>query len=485
MVKFIRLSFIAALIMGVASCGGASAAAKKPAPKKVVKKSVSLVGPKILSVVAGQPFEQIPATGSSKISVSLCADETESATFTVRYGKTLPGVVASVANDFVGPVKLAKSCFSISKVSGDDLVNGVANSGLEVATADIGPSPTQFWLDVSVPRNTRPGIYKGAVSFVYQGKVLDVASVSVQVFPLRLIGSSKQYAVFTPYGPGVDGMDVNSYSQLLSEFRKAGMRVVSISADSASCADAMATYVKAGLSGPVPILRYAFDSEVPSIADVSALDAARRSSGVPSALYFCKDLPTTPEDITTAQGQLQAFHYSRLLAVARVADNSAVEALSPNLDGISYSVDTKYVQSLLSGETKRTSSKWEWMWWNARLSSTQNRIYAGVGVWKAGLDGCMPCWMPEEGKDADTGISSIQTAALREGVDDTRYMTTFMKALRELKDLKRQKDKDYIDQVESYLTNFLSKPVNSIRPSDLRTLRSKLADYSIKMNAML
>ena len=75
--------------------------------------------------------------------------------------------------------------------------------------------------------------------------------------------------------------------------------------------------------------------------------------------------------------------------------------------------------------------------------------------------------------------------ALREGIDDTRYMTTYMKALRELKDLKRAKDKEFIAATEGYLASFMAQPLDQITPAKLRELKSKMAEYSLKLAARM
>ena len=172
-------------------------------------------------------------------------------------------------------------------------------------------------------------------------------------------------------------------------------------------------------------------------------------------------------------------------AVARITDETAIETLKNGLDGFDYHVEMPYVQSLMKCETSRTSSKWEWFWWDARKSAMDNRLFAGVALWRTGLDGCMPAWMPEEGQAPTACANSILGEALREGIDDTRYITTYMKALRELKDLKREGDKDYIASTEAYLTTFMRKPLEQVSLADIADLRAKMAEFAIRLEARL
>jgi hypothetical protein len=93
--------------------------------------------------------------------------------------------------------------------------------------------------------------------------------------------------------------------------------------------------------------------------------------------------------------------------------------------------------------------------------------------------------MPANDDDRAESLDSVLCEALREGVNDTRYITTYMKALRELKDKKRDKDKDYIAATESYLSRFMSKPLDKLTPADLRAFRAKMAEFSVKLISML
>ena len=167
-----------------------------------------------------------------------------------------------------------------------------------------------------------------------------------------------------------------------------------------------------------------------------------------------------------------------------VSDDAAIQRLMPYVDGINYKYDMPYVQALVAGGTDRTN-KWEWYWWDARESVVNNRIYSGIALWKSGLYGCMPFWMPKEGENGSASLDSLLGEALREGINDTRYITTYMKALRELKDKKRVQDKAYIETTEAYLAAFLAKPSEKLTPAELRAFRAKMAEFSIKLAAML
>ena len=455
---------------------------------KIAPKVLAPVGPKLLTVVAGVPFEPIPASGPSKVSVAMCAEETEPATFSVRYSKPLSGVRVSAAGDFVGPGKIERLHFQVSRVSGDRLVNQVSSStGAVFAEAEIGPQPVQFWVNVTVPRRTPPGLYKGAIAFYHENKTFDSVPMEVQVWPLRLIGSSKQYSVYTAYGPGGAGdatLTGDAYRRFLDTFRKLQFRSVSVNVVSADASDALSAYKAVGLAEPVPMSGYAF-GRCPGADDVLAVEAGRRTAGIGKMIYYCADNPTTDDQIETAAAQAAFIRQAGGKTAARLSDECGLARLEPELDELCYWVEMPKVRSFIDGSSKPTGWKWQWFWWDARKSALDNRRYAGVGLWKSGLYGAVAAWMPEECRDPTDGLDGMLGEALREGIDDTRYLTTYMKALRELKDLKREKDKDYIATTESYVATFLKRPLDQTRPADLAAFRAKLAEFSIALEKRL
>lgn len=482
--KSLTVALGAALILSQSALFAAPA--KPAAPKVYVP-----VGPKVLTVVAGRPFEAVPATGPSKVSVTLCPEETESATFTVRYSKPLANVRVAAVGDFVGPGTLERGNFKVSQVVGDQLINEIStSSGAVFTTANIGPQPVQFWVDVTVPRRTPPGLYKGAIGFYYENKTFDVVSMEVNVLPLRLVGSSKQYAMYTYYGPAGQGearLNGDQYKQFLQAVSDLGIRLVTVYAAPSETTDALSAYSAAGLGSPTFLTTYSCGCYPPTVEEVAAIDASKRTLGLNKMLFFGLHNPTEPDAIDRAEEQLKTMKKARAATIAALSTEDAVTRLEPVLDQLDYHVDMERVQSYIAGTTRPEGVKWQWYWWDAKQSALANRRYAGVGLWMSGLYGCTPVWMPDEGATVSPleEVKSLKMIALREGIDDTRYLTTFMKALRELKDLKREKDKDYIATTEEYVNAFLRKPLNTITPADLAAFRAKVVEYSIALNKRL
>jgi len=474
--KFLRVTLTAFVVIVLAV--GACESAKKATAKKPVPAQNAVAAPKVLTVVAGQPFETVPSTGTWKVSVTLCPEENAAATFTVRSAKALQGVSAA-AGDLTGPGKIAKTNITVRVVSGQDL--------LGCSSMDIGSAPVQLWVNVICPKDAKPGTYTGGVAFFAAGKMVDRVPVQVNVLKLRLIGSSKQYALYTSLGPGAEGsseLSGDAYAKFLASAAQLGFRAVAVNAGPEKAGEAFSACNSAGLTGTAPVLTYAWNSCSPTLDQCKALEDARKSSGLRSVYCFCGHNPSADSEVEASLERANLLRQAHHQVAATVSDEAALQKLMPVLDGVNYKYDMPYVQALIGGGTNRTA-KWEWYWWDARESVPNNRIYSGIALWKSGLYGCMPAWMPKDEADKADSLDSLLCEAMREGINDTRYITTYMKALRELKDKKRQSDKDYIASTETYLTSFLSKPLDRITPADLRGFRAKMADFSIKLAGRL
>lgn len=471
MYKSFRISLAGIiLVLLVASLG--IGAAKTAAPAKPTPV------PNVLTIMAGQPFDAPPTSGPAKITLTMCAEETEPATFVARSSKRLDGV--SVAcSDLVGPGKIAKQNIAVKVVRGTDLLpcTGLA----------LDSTPVQFWVDVTVPRGTKPGLYKGSVVFFANGKQFDTAPIEVSVLSLRLIGSSKQYALYTSVrrdDSGLSGLRGDEYCRFLAKVAEMGFRAVSVDGDPTEAQAALGDCASVGLTGTAPVLAFASNTAVPNVEDIRKIETSRKAARISGAFYFCASNPSSEAELQAALEKATALRQCGVPVAATVSDAAVVDKLLPVVDAINYEVSMPYVQALVGGGTNRTN-KWEWYWWDARRSVNDNRINAGIRLWRSGLYGCMPVWMPAKDGDRADSLDSLLCEALREGVNDTRYITTYMKALRELKDKKRASDKEYIASTEAYLASFLAKPLDKITPADLRVFRAKMAEFAMKLAARL
>jgi hypothetical protein len=194
--------------------------------------------------------------------------------------------------------------------------------------------------------------------------------------------------------------------------------------------------------------------------------------------------PQTPEEIQSASELLSTLLKNRMETFAVIDNTAAYDALSESLRIATFSVDLPYIQSLLSGGP-RTSGRREWIYWDTTGGAKTNRLDAGFVLWKTGLDGA---FLP---LPANTDFSTIQWAAIREGIDDTRYITTMMDALRDIKDALKvggtknvTAAKKTADDAEAYLNAALAKPLKDMKNQDYQDIRAKVAGYAIALQGL-
>ncbi|MBQ7525446.1 MAG: hypothetical protein IJT09_03345, partial [Abditibacteriota bacterium] len=390
-----------------------------------------------------------------------------------------PQAKFAIDQDFSGSAgKIAASEFTVSLIDLNNFLRKTDEKGNKYAPADIMASPQKFWVEANVSNKVKPGVYSGKISIYYNDAEWDMIPVELTVSKLALVSSSKQCAILTDMGLGDENVTEADYSDFLSAVVESGFKVGTVGANGETAAAAFEEYGKKGLIGPAPINVYAETMDVPDPEVFTAVEAARKQTKVNNVLWLARMCPQGDATVRAMGDQLAMMKSRRLRTAVMLDIDVDLDPILPRIDDIIYSVDTDYAKNLMSGKVKRSSSKWEWLWWDASENIAKNRIYAGIGLWKAGLDGCMPAlW----GSAAKLSGRSVMTAAVREGVDDTRYLTMFMRYLREVKDLKRAKDADYLESCEAYVNNFLAKDVTAVTYDQLEAFRAKLESMTLDL----
>jgi len=80
-------------------------------------------------------------------------------------------------------------------------------------------------------------------------------------------------------------------------------------------------------------------------------------------------------------------------------------------------------------------------------------------------------------------ISTVQWEAIREGVTDVRYLTTYFAALRECKD--NHVAGDLVKSSAADVAAFLAKPLDQLSDADLQAGRFMIATYAAKLRGIL
>ncbi|MFA6101096.1 MAG: sugar-binding protein [Victivallaceae bacterium] len=145
-----------------------------------------------------------------------------------------------------------------------------------------------------------------------------------------------------------------------------------------------------------------------------------------------------------------------------------------------------------------------WQCWEE--NPRQNRLLSGFMLWKSGFTGIMPycAWFASgsgndpydefSGKLAEKNmycvypslqgpIPTLQWEALREGINDVRYLTTLAELIKQEKNpQKAQKAQDVIDKILNRITLNISEALFDISENDLCVFRMQIAQAIMELS---
>ena len=483
------------------------------------------------------PSSLPPAVGTSnQVTLTACPEQTQAASFCLYTPKALSNVIVSLPQDLQGignVIPADKVEIHVVKVlsrSGNGALRDPDTAGLAPSllvkddrTVLSGPAPAlrltgpavcdmpadtarQFWITVSVPRNTPSNNYIGKI--LVTGKGLSPFSIRMvlSVLPLRLLAPAKQYGIdlrsrLDPAPatlPSADGRQLvtdfvakDVLDAQLADIAAHGFTIATLYDSPATLWDAVAEYKAFGLGTPYNFYR--------GDADPRAIEAARTAHGSPALTYYCD--PTPNDAALTHMAPLTKAGLPNACYIPRQADYDALQA---DMDTVVYSRDSEYAQQLLRTKGQRVSTKRDWWYWPASAEDPQiNRADTGYLLWRSNLYGAfVPDYQTPFGADpydencagaspskaayrplmltypAQGGVlDTLQWEACREGVTDVRYLTTLYAALRECKDAHIARP--LVSQAETYVKTFLDKPLANLPGDQYDTFRQQVANYAM------
>jgi len=480
-----------------------------------------------------------PVAGlSAEVNVVACAEQTQAATFCLYSPTDLSNVTVSVPTDLAGPRKtLSKSLVQVDVVkvwprSGSGSLRDADTAGLtpevlvkDDRTALSGPAPAvrltgsavcnveadtskQFWVTVTVPRNTAPGSYVGRLLITGKGLPASSVRLALTVLPLRLLSPAKQYGVDlrsrldpAPAAlPSADGRDLvtdfvspGTLDAQLADLAAHGFTIASLYDSPDTLWTALDAYKAHGLGSSYNLYK--------GTGDPQTIDAQRGSHSAPPLTYY-----TDPEPNDLARARMAPLSKAHLPNATYIPHQADYDALASNSDIVVYSISSEYAQQLLRTKGQRLSTLHDWWYWPATdENAKQNRANAGYLLWRSGLYGAyLPDYQTAFGTDpydessagappskaayrplmltypVQNGVlDTVHWEACREGVTDVRYLTTMFSALRECKD--NYVAPALVSSAETYVKAFLDKPLATLPGADYDVARSKVADYAIKL----
>ena len=472
---------------------------------------------------------------SSFVNVQTCADQTQAAAFCIYSKDWMRNVTVTLADDLVGTGrKFPKANIDVRVVKywnqdgygplrdpdqaglvpkflvKDDRVKLTGTASPIRLTGDpatdLSPDMTkEFWVTVKTPANVKPGHYTGKFLVTSPIGPKITVPIDVEVLPVKLMSPAKEYVINlrsrtdTPPDalPTADGRELvtdfvsrDMLDKQLANISDHGIHLITLNHPEPSLWDVLPDYKAAGFRAP-----YIYTGPT----DPMQVESERAAHGSPEFLYF---MPPSPGQ----SSQLAQLQKSGLQTTAYVPHQADFERMGDNLSYVMYDRESEYAQQLVRTHGKRVSFKHDWWYWQAASEdAATNRDSAGWLLWRSKLyGGFVADYQSTLGTDPfdehstgapqalsayrpqmltypvqDGVIDTVQWEAVREGINDVRYLTTFFAALRECKD--NHVAKDLVTEAESYVTLFLDKPLPLLSDSDYQEARTKIAGYAVTL----
>ena len=473
---------------------------------------------------------------SSQVSIVACPDQIQAACFCVFTSKPIDNAVVNVPSDLqalghrfskdnvvldvvkmqprlgvgvfkdpsavgVEPNALVKDDNAqISAATPDPRLPGNVTTGIPAGTTK------EFWITVHVPALTPAAEYRGVIELTSPSVGKIGVPISLNVLPIRLLSPSKQYAInlrsrVLPSASATPALDVThlisdyvtapQLQDQLSDIVDHGIRMATIDDSLATLPGALTAYQSARM---LPPFIYRGENDAKDVLQVAHISSDSLAVAV------------NPAPLAAASASLQSLTKEGVSRISFVAHPGVYDALSPNLDVVIYNRDSAYPQQLIRTGGVRQSSIRDWWYWPAASEDgIANRLSTGYLLWRSKLYGAfIPVYMEAFGTDvydnashgASSEISGLQSEmlaypaatgvvdtvrweAIREGINDVRYLTTMYAALRECKDAHIQSA--LVKQAEDYVDNFMSKPLTEIPGADVDMSRLTIANYAVAL----
>jgi len=345
---------------------------------------------------------------------------------------------------------------------------------LQARMVDIAAGTTRrFWLTVKVPPDALPGTYRAVLLVskpmgklepdLWRLQTLKRLSFEVEVLPIRLASAADTGMAWFMYndtayyakGPGgAEALINEDYQSLVFEdMREHGMTTATLylypeadgkpvldqrSENHLSMVATMAMLEKSRLVAPgLPVVWLGAECYGPGIWD--AVNRARQQRKWPELLYYAVDEPEEEDRNRRARVFMRRFNAYR--QKHRDFDLRVTTALgsSCGIQKLGYAYDLWIAcMGQRSGETgviadakMRQKELWTYDCMAAPVDAEMDRYYFGVWAWVSGVRGCSH-WAYYDAKPKlsyiypgpDGPIPTVGWEAVREGIDDYRYLFT-------------------------------------------------------------
>ena len=322
-------------------------------------------------------------------------------------------------------------------------------------------STRQFWVTVHVPADAKPGDYAGGLELQMKGKGPLVIPLKLSVLPVALLEPPKRRLTYflqhtdtnwgNAFNPCLPEVQFRLYVKDTAEHGMTGLMMWGHRAEAFQRMVAVA--VEEGMGGPFVQVEGSR-----SAAEMAPLHAALKKMGV-ECWSYTDDEPghkgQVPRVLKHLDGLLEAGSPVKVITAINcdigLNDMLARTNFVPN-----YAVDWFGEWPAYLAKAKERDRPVYFYWQCYERSFVRNRHYAGYFLWQSGFDGFAPFAYLGTAPGAHFltvypsvrgPLSTLDWEALREGLDDYRYVWTLEQALKTAKGKEAESARAVLDAV--------------------------------------
>lgn len=312
----------------------------------------------------------------------------------------------------------------------------------EVRTNIPKHTSKQFWVTVKVPEDTKAGLYKGDLRILVGGSTVKTISFKLEVLPFVLPKPNKTYVIYfrgriSPNGTK-EYVPKSIYISQLKDIKEHGFNGITVYETSLREVEEAYRRIKSvGFEGPV-VQMVAFMRQ-PGANLAPFVKVAGKFGYLP--FFYGQDEPNNENRMKMHITKSREIHKvgGRVVTAITKKWNEKLDTSEP-LDWVNFSLTSNLIPRVKKFQRIET---YYWQIWTE--VPTLHRLYSGFFLWKSGYDGvfpyCYQAFYPVSPYKTDVRpprnykvfnvtypaqekpISTLQWEAIREGIDDVRYLT--------------------------------------------------------------
>jgi hypothetical protein len=352
---------------------------------------------------------------------------------------------------------------------------------------------------LKAPPGARSGHYEGVLT-VRRGPAVSQRRAEAEVLPFELMRPSKQFAVSRV---PVSASDWRAPEEVgvapLHELRALGIGALCLSALPADRAAIESTMRAAGLHGPVlaPVSSSGATLQAPGGPSGTPLpdhpptsragtEAPQRGAGPGPGITSSPPLPSPAPAIRwytlwtgglPTAAAMAALKSSGTMLACPMQEGEAVSGVDLSLFDAAGAAGERLLHRV---GTAGTGTPGWWHWDAGTATALENRLRCGALLWRSGLSGALV----EIGPDAPASPDwPLRWEGVRQGVLDSRYLTTFFSLLRQLKD--KDRTSPVPAQAEVAVAATLNGVMEHPSPEAVDRFRSLVVAWILKLGRMV